>query len=138
MIIIPLIFVLLGLLACALAIWVGWENHHAPRIDNKQLSPAARNFARNRLFRMVDHLPLIARSGNASIVDLSKAIFAMVGLSFLMSIALYAPSLPVMLWGAAILLTSCACVLFLHRSLSHRQRFNDNIKGRSLFPKDGE
>lgn len=133
-ILIPAILNVIALLACGAALWVGWENHKAPRINNRS-SKLASELNNNAVFRCADKIPFFRRSGNASVVDLAKALGIVLVISFVPSIMLYAHSLDVILWASAILLLTIACILFMHPALSHRQSFGDNARGRSPFKK---
>jgi len=132
-VVLPAVLNVLALIGCALALWLGQDNHKAPQ-SFKKSSPVASGLNQNPLFRLIDRIPLIRRSGRATVNDLAKAMFITLLISFVPS-ALSMP-LPLVLWSSGFLLTIVALVLIMHPALSGRQSFKDNLRGRSPFSQD--
>jgi hypothetical protein len=83
----------------------------------------------NFLFRLLDRIPYIRRSGNATVIDLAKALVITLVLVLAIEIPLYGMS------GASILAVLLFCVpimafiLFLHPFLSHRKSLRETMTG---------
>lgn len=133
-ILLPAALNVLALIGCALAIWVGQDNHKAPQQPwNRPFNDQLNSLNNNPAFRAADRIPLLRRSGKATVNDLAKALFITFLIAFLPG-ALAAP-LPIVLWCSAFCFALIACILFMHPFLSHRQSFRDNARGRSPFKK---
>jgi hypothetical protein len=134
---IPIVLNVLALIGCGLSIWVGQDNHKAAKIPHKgpRLFDAELTaFNKNSLFRLLDRIPLLRRSGQGNVNDLTKALIITLIISFL-PMALLTP-LVIDLWASAFLLSLVASIIFMHPALSHRQRFADNLRGRSPFKRN--
>lgn len=136
-ILLPALLNVAALIFCALAIWVGQNNHKAPPLPRRNPLPGqalANELNNSRAFRAVDRIPFVRRSGQSTVNDLAKVLFLMLAVSFL-------PTLPgaspvIALWASAILLWLVAFFLFMHPFLIGRQRVGDNLRGRSPFRKE--
>lgn len=131
-ILIPAALNVLAIIACGLALWLGQPNHRLPQLPAKGLRPFDKQlteFNKNAVFKTLDRIPLLRRSGNATVNDLGKALLIVLIISFVPA-ALTAP-LFITLWASAFLLSLVAVILFMHPALSHRQSFKDNARGRS-------
>jgi hypothetical protein len=134
---IPTVLNALALIACGLSIWVGQDNHKAAKIPSTGARPFDAEltaFNKNGFFRLLDRIPLLRRSGQGTVNDLTKGMIITLIISFLPT-ALLTP-LVIDLWASAFLLSLSAAIIFMHPALSHRQHFADNLRGRSPFKRN--
>lgn len=86
-----------------------------------------RNLNNNPLFRLLDKIPLLRRSGKATIGDLAKAIGITLALVFLLQLPLILAQPMMFVMTLVILVPLVGLILLAHPFLSHRKTFRETF-----------